>query len=137
MAEPEQKTLFAGGATPGEPEIPTGERVVRAQSVTVTYEAPLPPPEHLMYYNRILPTAAERIMTMAEKAQRQQHFHINMLTVFAFLIVTGFLGVAVVLVLKGQTLYGLGAFAAELAALVAVYLSRREGVSRQSKRTNR
>jgi uncharacterized membrane protein len=38
-----------------------------------SYRGPLPPPEHLEGYEKILPGAADRILSMAEKEQSHRH----------------------------------------------------------------
>lgn len=46
-------------------------RSMMAQHQEISYSGPLPPPAHLEQYDKVLPGAAERIMTMAE----QQSLH--------------------------------------------------------------
>ena len=52
------------------PDAPQGGALVRAQ-----YSGPLPLPSHFEHYERILPGAADRIVTMgeAEQVARQEH----------------------------------------------------------------
>src|SRR6266508_605347 len=40
---------------------------------TVTHEGPLPPPQQLQAYDRVLPGLAERIVSMAEREQNNRH----------------------------------------------------------------
>lgn len=42
-------------------------------SATVQFTGPLPPPSILEQYNRILPSAADRILSMAEREQEHRH----------------------------------------------------------------
>jgi uncharacterized membrane protein len=49
--------------------------VAEVASLTVQFSGPLPPPHMLQKYNEILPGAADRILTMAEK---EQQFEIDM-----------------------------------------------------------
>ena len=54
------------GLTQAEPPAPSGERVVRTRISESSYSGPLPPSTELEAYERVLPGAAERIISMAE-----------------------------------------------------------------------
>ncbi len=62
--------------------LPTEDRAiviaaVRQQNITTTFDGPIPPPEFLAEYEKVLPGSADRILKMAEsegvlRAQAQQ-----------------------------------------------------------------
>ncbi|UCH97210.1 MAG: DUF2335 domain-containing protein [Candidatus Aminicenantes bacterium] len=101
------------------------------------YQGPLPPPETLKEYNEILPDAAERIFSMAEK--EQQHHHntekklvdheikkTNKGQNFAFF--TALIGIvgAVVCAFLGQVVIGSVVGGSTLVSLVSSFLSSKQ-----------
>lgn len=49
------------------------EPVLQASAVAQFRSGPLPPPSEVEHYNRILPSAADRLFTMAEREQEAIH----------------------------------------------------------------
>jgi uncharacterized membrane protein len=47
--------------------------VARVQSIVESYTGPLPHPRHFELFEKALPGSADRIITMAEKEQKQRH----------------------------------------------------------------
>lgn len=96
------------------------------------FHGPLPPPETLEKYQRILPGSAERILQMAEREQAHRHrLEAEFVRIsrrgqlFAFFL--GLIGLAggLALVWKGKSVTGLTTFLTILASLTGVYLYER------------
>jgi len=97
---------------------------------------PLPDPEILAGYEKVMPGAAERIFKMAETEQHERHLMAyrehrvkSVATllgqILAFLMgMTGIVG-GVYLVARDKSLAGFSVFITSLAALCAVYLYNR------------
>jgi len=49
------------------------QKKIVAAHVSKQFSGPIPPPEYLEHYNRIVPNAAERILAMAEREQTHRH----------------------------------------------------------------
>lgn len=101
---------------------PTKESVRTIQVSQQHYSGPLPKPEDLAKYDQVVPGAAERIISMAEKEMQHRHNTENKLSkevtrttfisiVFAFLSV---------LILCGIVVYALYLGFASVAATIAV-----------------
>ena len=54
------------------PPVPPGERVVTTQVSQASYSGPLPPSTELEAYEKILPGAADRVVSMAESYAAQE-----------------------------------------------------------------
>ena len=54
-------------------ETDAGQTIVEIKS----HSGPIPSPEYLEKYGKILPSCPERILTMAEREQSQKHRHIR------------------------------------------------------------
>ena len=52
---------------------PVSDKETALQVVSTSFSGPLPPPEALAEYERVLPTSAERLLAMAEKEQEHSH----------------------------------------------------------------
>jgi uncharacterized membrane protein len=87
--------------------------IKRTMTMSASFEGPIPPPEILEGYEKILPGLADRIMTMAETQLTHRHglergvilfdkIKSMIGLCFAFLIVVGGFGAAVYLALHGQ-----------------------------------
>jgi uncharacterized membrane protein len=115
--------------------------VIKEQITVSQYVGPLPDPHTLARYNEVLPSAAERILAMAEREQAHRHslderaLKGGQLLAFVgqtFALAIGFGGIAAgfVLVLKDKPAGGLGTVITSLVGLVGIYiwnLSRRTG----------
>jgi uncharacterized membrane protein len=101
------------------------------------YRGPLPPPESLKEYNEILPDAAERIFSMAEK--EQEHHHTTEIKLVDheikktskgqnFALVTALTGIvgAVICAFLGQVVIGAVVGGSTLASLVSSFLSAKQ-----------
>ncbi|MGD0411762.1 MAG: DUF2335 domain-containing protein [Verrucomicrobiota bacterium] len=110
--------------------------IQEVQLSMVTRGGPLPDPEVLAGYEKVMAGAAERIFKMAEIEQHERHlaFYREQRTksvaillgqVLAFLMgISGILG-GVYLVAKDKSLAGFSVFLTSLAALCGVYLHNR------------
>lgn len=101
------------------------------------HAGPLPPPETLKEYNEILPDAAERIFSMAEKEQEHHHTTELMLVDHEikktskgqnFALVTALTGIvgAVICAFLGQEIIGAVVGGSTLASLVSSFLSAKQ-----------
>lgn len=128
-------------AKPVPPPTPqlTSQRV--SQSVT-TFQGPIPPPQLLEQYGKVIPNGAERIMAMAE-SQQQHRQSLESAVVLAnvraqflgqvsafVLAATAILG-GVWLIANDKNAEGLTAIVTAVAGLVAVYLWGRHEQARE------
>ncbi len=144
-----------------QPPLPVSKKPIkpaatsRMLGVRATYaehfSGPLPPPDLMDRYERILPGASERIFKMAEKEQEHQHALEKTLPeiakrgqLFGFMLgLSGIVG-GVVLVAMGMSIAGFGVFLLSLGSLLGVYMygqriassgkSAEENVNEQSPR---
>ncbi len=138
------KTAKSSGPLPANPRGPA----VQVQQIHATMQSgPIPPPEALEYYNRIVPGAAERIIIMAEK-QSEHRRSIESVVIRAGArdsllgIISGFLlgcfsiATAVYMVSLGQSLQGTIFGGIGIVSLAGVFVygtrSRREERERKS-----
>lgn len=103
------------------------------------YSGPLPPSDEFQNYEEVLPGAADRIISMAEKEQEgrisAQHKEMRMLfishimgQIFAFILgLTGILGGSY-LIINGHDLSGFAVFLSSLAAIVGAFIYRKKTV---------
>ena len=111
------------------------EQIARQQvmGVQVSYSGPLPPPEILEHFDRIVPGGAERIFAQFEsQSARRQKIEVRVINsntfvqifgaVSALILGTIAIGGGLYLVHEGKSLGGFGAFFAGLASLVGVYI---------------
>jgi uncharacterized membrane protein len=109
--------------------------------VASLHQGPLPPPEVLAGYDRVLPGLAKEIVDMAKQEQKHRH-RINLLhwgtnssgQIFGFFL--GLLGIggAIYLLANDKAITGLGMFVGSLGSLVAAfYYSRRPSQAAQRK----
>ncbi len=112
------------------------------------YSGPLPHPEVLEHYNRVLPNGAERIFAQFEaQANHRQKLESRVVNSNAFVQIFGAvsalllgllaLGGGLFLVHEGKSLEGFGAFFAGLASLVGIYVygKRTQAAERKSRQT--
>ena len=120
-------------------------RVLHAEQ-RIEYSGPIPHPDLLGKFNEILPDAAERIFTMAEKEQDHRHSIENKVIegdvkrsyrglIFGFIITLLFCIGGIYLVATGRDLSGFAAMCTPLAGLVAVFIYSQE--SRKKERLAR
>lgn len=117
-------------------------------SVQRTHSGPLPSPDYLEEYSRIIPNGAERIMQMAEKQSEHRmkmenkalSSHVNqgyLGQIFGFIIGLAFLSAGVYLGINGQPILGgtlgLGGLTGLVTAFIKGRDSDREEVSEKSK----
>jgi uncharacterized membrane protein len=108
------------------------------------FRGPLPPPELLDHYEKILPGGAERIFRMAEKEQDHRHALEKTLPELAkwgqrfgfFLGMAGILG-GVYLVATGKSIEGFGVFLVSLGSLVGAYMYGHKVSTREPQRQER
>ena len=112
------------------------------------HAGPLPPPETLKEYNEILPDAAERIFSMAEKEQEHHHTTEIMLVDHEikktskgqnFALITALTGTvgAVICAFLGQEVIGAVVGGSTLASLVSSFLSAKQKKKREKNDDNR
>lgn len=112
------------------------EVVATLLAVAKRFSGPLPPPEALEHYERVLPGGAERIIAMAEREQKHRH-GVEQRTsrvgawigpvglVFAFLLAALALGGSIWLISNGHSVSGLVIAISEVIALSWAFISAR------------
>lgn len=111
------------------------------------YSGPLPSPEALEHYDRMMPGLANRIVTMTEESLRHRHKQEDRIVAgnvrsqtlgqwFAFLLSAFVIGVAALLIYDGKVTEGLATIFTDLAALVGlfVYARHNQKVEREQRR---
>jgi uncharacterized membrane protein len=100
------------------------------------YSGPLPPPQMLEQYNKVVPNGAERIMAMAEKQLDHRHELESVVvngragserlgTHYAFILAILF-GIGAVYLLKiGHSIAGVSVLIGEIVALAGVFIAGR------------
>lgn len=112
--------------------------------VQYSYSGPLPHPEILEHYDRIVPGGAERIFSQFEsQAAHRQSIEAQVIRSNSFVQIYGSisasllgllaLGGGLFLVFEGKSLEGFGAFLAGLASLVSVYIYGKKSQSDERK----
>lgn len=103
-------------------------QLLRAQE----FSGPLPPPSVLQGYNDIVPDAAERILSMAEREQAHRHDHDSQFVQllargqwFGFILGIAALGVGTYLLAIGVNVGGLVSLILGLGPIIAAFLFRR------------
>lgn len=109
-------------------------------SITEISSGPLPNPDYLEKYDRIIPNGAERIMIMAEKEQENRHIsqreireidkdkidrqlrYMNRGQIMAFVLSFVILGLATLFVFTGHETMAYVLFAVSLISLVGLFL---------------
>ncbi len=117
-------------------------------SVQYSYSGPLPHPEILERYNKIVPGSAERILAQFEsQSLHRQRIELRVVNADAFAqifgLICGFilgliaLGGGLFIVYVGKSIAGLSAFFLTLASFVGVYIygKRSQNAELKSKRT--
>lgn len=111
----------------------TKENRVAVQATQVSYSAPLPEAGQFEHYNNVLPGAADRILSMAEKQSAHRQKIEKWVVVgdvlrscfglfFGFLIALVGLGGAVFLLYSGKSITGLSLAGGVLASLVSSFI---------------
>ena len=97
------------------------------------YSGPIPPPEMMREFDAVVPGAADRILSMAERQETHRHSleiaHVrgNLVSQYigqasGLLIGLAGIGCGTFLLYKGQSLEGFGAMFGPLAGLAAVFI---------------
>src|SRR6266545_725873 len=122
------------------PHSPSLER--RSEYVQITYQAPLPPPQMLEQYERILPGFSDRLLKdMESQAQHRQGLENKTINgniqsekrgqLYAFILaVLAILG-AIYLIATGRDKYGIYVFITTFASLVTVFVVGKVQQSRE------
>jgi uncharacterized membrane protein len=116
--------------------------------IQYTYSGPLPHPEILEHYDRIVPGGAERIFTQFEsQAKHRQSIESRVIrsnsfaqifgAISAFILGLLAIGGGLFLVYVGKSLEGFGVFFTGLSSLVGVYIygKKTQGEERKSKQS--
>lgn len=111
------------------------DKIIRAELIAERKEVsgPIPPPEDLDKYEKVLPGAAERIMAMAEEQGRHRRRLENKVIgmesrnsllgiIIGGIIGAGAVGGGICGMLKGHPLSGAGISTGALASLVGVFI---------------
>lgn len=104
---------------------------------TASYSGPLPLPQHLEHYDKVLPGAADRIVSMAEREMAHRHSrekgavkHGIVLSylgqVFGFLIAALGLSGGIYCILQGNSWGGVGIGGVSLGSLVGIFVYGRK-----------
>lgn len=105
---------------------PNGGALIRRQELTATaYQGPVPPPEQMEAFERVLPGSANRILAMAEGHAKNRWLNDRNLRVtsilgqvFAFVVVLILLAGGFYLSFTGKPWPGLGTVAGTVASIV-------------------
>lgn len=108
------------------------------------HTGPIPTPDIIEGYEKVLPGSAHRIIKMAELEQQHQHGYVNcgqrnafIVTligqVFGVLIGLGGIGGGVFLVFYDKPITGFSVFFTSLAALVGIFIYQKRGKKSEQK----
>ena len=115
------------------PQIPNPEPQGKLITHTISYQGPIPPPQVLAHYDKIVPGAAQRLLQLAEgQAHHRQGIEnkiVNIQTrgqIFGFIL--GFITIigGFIVILSGKSLEGMAMVIGSLASLVGVYIYARK-----------
>ncbi len=112
--------------------------------VQVSYSGPLPPPEILEHFDRIIPGGAERIFTQFEsQSTHRQKIEAKVIGSNTFVQIYGAISASLIgllatggglfLVHEGKSIEGLGAFFTAVASLVGVYIYGKKSQANERK----
>ena len=112
------------------------QNLIHQEMLSLGFSGPIPPPQMLEAYNKILPGAAERILNMAEKqsAHRQnmektivlsdtRNSHLGL--VFAFILVFTSISAGTFLTYIGKEGTGLTTIIGAITSVVAIFIYRK------------
>lgn len=109
------------------------------------YSGPLPPPQMLEQYNKVIPNGAERIMAMAEKQLDHRHELESVVikrrasserlgTHYAFILAI-FFGIGAIYLLRlGYSIAGITVLIGEIVALAGVFITGRYMQKRENEK---
>ena len=130
----ESKTVKEQGADviDGEVHQQPNRKIVRA-SHTESFSGPIPPPDLLERYNKVIPNGADRILAMAEQQQLHRQFMEKSVVegdvrrsdrglILGFIITVMFGAGGIYLVATGHDLNGLAVIFVPLAGLVGTFI---------------
>lgn len=118
---------------PGAPEKPGPGSVMLTTVSTMAFAGPLPHPEILARYEEVLPGAADRIISMAEK-QAAHRMHLEKIVVegdsrrawwgqwIGGILALVAIGGGICLILQGKSGWGFAVIVAEVASLAAAFI---------------
>ena len=143
MSRPKKIGGLHSHTAPPQPGMAVGVKVEESQML---YSGPLPQPGDLEKYNTIVPGAAERILTMAERqAVHRQELEKKVVfsgtrdsllgLIFGFIIAIGTVGSGVYCILHGHDVSGAIVSGTGLGGLVGVFVygSRQRRLEREAK----
>lgn len=121
---------------------PTSDALLRPAAIVEAYRGPIPAASELKKYEEILPGAADRILTMAEKqATHRQKLESTVVDsnvknskrgqCFAFIISLVVVVAGFTLIMSDKPGWGLSIIIADLAVLAAVFIGNRISISRE------
>jgi len=129
-----------------QPKLNSQKNLQKITQMEMSYNGPLPPPALFEEYNKVLPGAAERILSMAEKqAAHRQDLESRAIKsgiknsliglIFGFILGVMTIVGGVYCILKGQPTGGTILSSAGLVSLVSVFVygSRQRRIERQLK----
>ena len=110
-------------------------QVIQQQSVV--YSGPLPPSNEFSSYEKALPGAAERILSMAEKEAEHRRENENIIVqhsvrksslgqIFAFILALISMGLIFFSILKGELLGAIVPAITALSSLIAVFIGKKQ-----------
>ena len=112
-------------------QMPDGKDLVPHRVMQVTgkvenssYSSPLPSPEDFAKYNEGTPNAAERILSMEERRQRERSALNLLITKFVFIAVIGLLIAFVTTALYASNPYAIPSGVAGISFVVGIWLYR-------------
>ena len=109
------------------------QKIVHREIQAMGFSGPIPPPQMLHQYDKVLPGAAERIVSMAEKQSNHRQSMERTLVlsdtnnarlglIFSFILVVSTIGAGTFLICIGKEAQGLTAIIGAIGSVVAVFI---------------
>lgn len=123
-----QESSIPSQSSPNQPQQINTEQV-REQVLSAmesVYSGPIPPPEMLGGYERVLPGASDRILSMAEREQNHRHAEKMRGQIFAFLIAAALTCLSAYLIFKEAYWPAAGVAMVEIGGIAIAFLGQKK-----------